>query len=181
VVLDISHRQHFAKREDLLRTLEEPQVRSWSARGDHGLLVYAPPYALFARGQDARASAAVAPAFRPAAGQAFAPLELTECLSVDHAAREGSTLVLGFVAHGPCPADLALYLGPTEIPARTDLLFGGVLSPAHLRAGDRLRSEHELSPREQKIYRDELFISVLRQSGARPAASDPKAVHLRLR
>ena len=181
VVLDISHRQRFAKREDLLRTLEEPPVRSWSARADHALIVYAPPYALFARGQDPRASAVVASAFKPAAGQAFLPLKLTECLSVDHVAREGGTIVLGFIAHGPCPADLALYLGPSEIPARTDLLFGGVLSPAHLRAGDRLRSEHVLSPREQKIYREDLYISVLRQNGARPAPSDPKAVHLRLR
>lgn len=181
VVLDVSHRERFAKREDLLRTSEEPLVRSWSARPDQALLVYAPPYALFARGRDPRASAAVAQVFAPAVGPAFSPLELTACLSVDHAAREGDTIVLGFVAHGPCPADLALYLGPTQVPARTDLLFGGVLSPAHLRAGDRLRSEHALSAREQKMYGEDLYISVLRQSGARPAASDPSAVHVRLR
>src|SRR5690606_5560195 len=46
VVLDVSHRERYARSEDLLRTMEEPIVRRWLARPDHALLVYAPPYAL---------------------------------------------------------------------------------------------------------------------------------------
>ncbi len=181
VVLDVSHRERFAKRDDLLRTQEEPLVRSWLAREDYGLVVYAPPYALLARGKSTRESAAVQSFFRPPAGPPFAPIALTACLSVEYAARAADRIVFGFVAHGACPADLALYLGPTETPARADLLFEGALSPAQLRAGDRLRSEHVLSLREQKMYTDVVHISLLRQSGAQPTPSDPRAVRLALR
>ncbi|MFT3925705.1 MAG: hypothetical protein QM778_24400 [Myxococcales bacterium] len=181
VVLDVSHRARFAKREDLLRTFEEPRVRPWFARKDYALIAYAPPYALFARGRDPRTSPALASYFTPAPiSPGLAPILLTDCLSVNHAALEESQIVLGFVAHGPCPSDLALYLGPTETPARTDLLFDGALSPAQLHAGDHLRSVHLLSPREQKLYTRELHISVLRQNGARPSPSDPRAVRLEL-
>ena len=38
VVLDVTHRQRFARREDLLRTLEEPIVRTWLARDDYGVV-----------------------------------------------------------------------------------------------------------------------------------------------
>ncbi|MBN1652795.1 MAG: DUF2079 domain-containing protein [Deltaproteobacteria bacterium] len=38
VVLDISHRQRYARQETLLRTTEEPEVSNWFARSDHALV-----------------------------------------------------------------------------------------------------------------------------------------------
>jgi hypothetical protein len=55
-----------------------------------------------------------------------------------------------------------------------DLLFDGVLSPAHLRAGDIVESRHALSAEERgRILRDGLRVGVLRSSGARPDHGDP--------
>ena len=59
VVLDLTHRIRFAQQEDVLRTQEEPAVRSWLARKDHALAAYTPHYALLARGQSPRSGAAV--------------------------------------------------------------------------------------------------------------------------
>jgi hypothetical protein len=180
-VLDISHRQRFARRDDLLRTTEEPFARGWFARPDHALLVYAPPYALFQRGRPARSGPVVARYFRPLGAAGFSPRRLTDCLSIDHAELAGDRLLLGFQAHGPCPADLALYLGASSTPTRADLLFDGALSPALLERGDRVRSEHLLRPKEAAAFARSLRLGLLRQSGARPRPEDPAMVAVPVR
>lgn len=183
VVLDVSHRARYAKKDDLLRTQEEPVVRSFLARDNYALVLYAEPYALFKRGESARDAAPVqrffAPADRAADAEGAALQKLTACLSSAGAELATNVLELHFIAHGPCPQDLALYLGTTQTPERTDLLFEGKLSPAQLRAGDRLVSPHVLSERELKAYRESLFIGLLRESGARPEPEDPAMVHVK--
>jgi hypothetical protein len=51
-----------------------------------------------------------------------------------------------------------------------------LLSPAHWRAGDLIRSRHPLSDRElTQIERYGLWIGAVRSSGARPEPNDPIA------
>ncbi len=185
VVLDVSHRQRFAQREDLLRTSEEPGVRRWLARTDHALLVYAPPYALLARGQEPRTSAAVQPYFLPAEPSTGAELKLTSCLAVEsavldedrRATLEHHWLVLTVRAQHACAPDLALKLGASPEAGRVDLLFDGVVSPALLREGDRLRSVHVLDARTAAAMRaNGVWVGVVRSSGARPDPGDPVTV-----
>jgi uncharacterized membrane protein len=179
VVLDVSHRQRFAQREDLLRTSEEPRTRSWLARADHGLLVYAPPYALLARGQNARSARGVARYFLGSAPPEPAGTQLSACLSVQKAKLEAHTLELTLVAHGPCASDLAVRLGANDAPTRVDLLFDGALSPALLQAGDVLRSRHLLDDAlARELQQHGAWVGVLRSSGARPDPSDPVAVRV---
>jgi uncharacterized membrane protein len=177
VVLDVSHRERFAQREDLLRTTEEPGVRGWLARSDHGLLVYAPPYALLARGKDPRSAPAVQPYFvHDARGEGEARA-LTGCLALEHAEIVNHALVLRLRASAPCAPDLAVRIGASERPTRVDLLFDGALSPAQLRAGDVLRSSHALSPElEAEMRAKGVWVGVLRSSGARPDPADPVAI-----
>ena len=185
LVLDVGHRRRFATNEDLLRTIEEPIARAWMARDDHRLIAGSGRYLLLERGRsprEGRGAEAIAGSADPSAGTPIAA-----CLSVLGAALEtgvlegDNVLRLELVARGPCPSDLAIRLGTGERPRRVDLLFGGWLSPAHLREGDRLRSRHRLSPTERaRIERDGLRIGALRSSGARPEHEDPTSVPVRL-
>jgi hypothetical protein len=174
VVLDIDHRRRFAGQESLLRTTEEPELRRWLARADHELVAADERLLVLQRGGTPRRGLAgryLAGTLPPWEGVA-----LTDCLSI-HAAELGELLWLEFVARGPCPADLAVRLGPGVQPARVDLLFEGLLSPVHLRAGDRLRSPHALSAAERAaILASGLRVGLLRASGAPPRSEDPVSV-----
>lgn len=177
VILDTWHRLRYAHREDLLRTTEEPPVRDWLARDDYGLVAAEAPYLLLIRGADPRGG----PAERYLVGEAN-PAEgrrLAACVALLDARIDGGRLVLDLVARDACPRDLAVRIGTRDErrPRRVDLLFDGLLSPEHLRRGDRLRSVHPLSPDERtRIARRGLRIGALRSSGARPEHADPVAV-----
>lgn len=180
VVLDVAHRRRFAQREDLLRTIEEPVVRAWLARPDHQLMLAAGDLLLLRRG------------LPPGAGlvrryfEGFAPAQsgiaLSACLAVRSAQLHKRSVELELVARARCPSDLAIRIGSTPKPARVDLLFDGLLSPAQLAAGDLLRSRHALSKEERAaIERHGLRVGVLRASGARPLPGDPISVEVPLR
>ncbi len=190
-VLDLTHRLKFARREVLLRTSEEPFVRSWFARRDRALLAYAPPYALFARGRDpwrdGVARRCVEHAFRArpneepdqSRGQSVA---LTRCLVAESASLAGDVLTIAMRARAPCPADLAIRFGPAPMPARVELLCDGALSPTLLGAGDLVRSRHHVDPREAAALRARgLWVGALRASGAPPEAGDPAASPLEIK
>ena len=196
-VLDVSHRQRYARKETLLRTREEPLVRAWLARQDQTLLVYAPPYALFARSDPA--PGAPRGARRPAApaslsclasaaatalrGAPDSPptLPLTSCLADVRAALDGDTLRLWLRAEARCPADLALRFGPDPMPARVELLCDGALSPALLVAGDGILSTYRVTTLEAQALRERgLFVGALRASGAPVQPGDPAAIRVLL-
>jgi uncharacterized membrane protein len=177
VVLDVSHRQRYARREDLLRTTEEPFVRAFFARPDHGLLVYAPPYALFEQGRTVRAAPGAEPCFARRVATSCEEQALSSCLAVRGAELEGDTLHLSLVARGACPADLALRLGRSERPWRVELLCDGRLSPALLSAGDQLTSSHVLDLETARAARaGQLWIGALRADGKTVSSADPFAV-----
>lgn len=163
VVLDLWHRVRYGGREVLLRTSEEPFMRGWLAKDDFAVIDHAGRYVLLERGRDPRGG--VARDYIEATDRTAAGRRLTECLRLVGAerVREGA-VALELHATGPCPADLAIRIGE-----RVDLLFDGLLSPAHLQAGDRLRSEHRFDGRV-------LRLSALRSSGARPLPEDPAEV-----
>ncbi len=178
VVLDLSHRRRFAARESQLRTVEEPSARAWLARADHGVVVARGDLALLQRGADPRGG--VASRYLREVPYATPGTPITACLEVIFGHVEERRLVLELRARGPCPSDLAIRLGTGERPSRVDLLFDGLLSPAHLRAGDSLRSIHAISSVEAAAIRSSgLRVGALRSSGARPAAGDPVAVPVR--
>lgn len=171
IVLDLGHRLRFAHSEDLLRTTEEPVARTVLARLDRRVVSVAGPYLLLLRDRNARVHNVdrmrIPPRREP-------PVRLCDCLSVLRVVRAQGRVAVDLVATGPCPSDLALRLGPGERPRRVDLLFDGQLSPAHLRAGDFVRSYHDdPSPGARTIH-----VGVLRSSGARPAPEDPFDVAL---
>ena len=179
VVLDVSHRRRFAGQESLLRTMEEPNVRRWLARADHRVVFAQDGLLMLERGLSprgglvARYFTGVAP---PHSGRA-----LTACLDVRDAQLDGQQLQFEFVANGPCPGDLALRFGRDQTPDRVELLFDGLLSPLHLGRGDRVRSSYTLSTVErQQMLRSDLYVGVLRSSGARPRPSDPVSIPVRL-
>lgn len=179
VILDAWHRVRYAQQEDLLRTVEEPTVRSWLASDEYGLVRADGPYLMLARGADPRGEP-VAPYLvgtaDPETGRPIAA-----CLAVLEARFEGDSLILDFVARDACPRDLGLRIGsPGEHrPRRVDLPFDGLLSPEHLRRGDHVRSTHPLSEAERRRILDRgLRLGALRSSGARPEHSDPTAIEL---
>ncbi|HJL16551.1 MAG TPA: DUF2079 domain-containing protein [Sandaracinaceae bacterium LLY-WYZ-13_1] len=175
-VLDVSHRRRFAGDEDLLRTVEEPPVRTWLAREDHALVRAAGDYLLLERGRAPRDGLG-GHAIRGTDDDARAGTRLAACLALRAATLRGDVLELDFVARGPCPNDLAVRLGPEERAERVDLLFGGWLSPRHLRRGDLVRSRHHLGPDlRARILEERLRVGLLRQSGARPEHADPMSV-----
>jgi uncharacterized membrane protein len=179
VVLDLDHRRRYARSEDLLRTREEPLARRFLAREDLAVLAYANPYVLLARGHNPRAGY-VRRYFiaRERAAPTATDQALTDCVALRSAVlREDRVLDLFLRASGPCPEDLALRLGYGARPSRVDLPCDGLLSPAHWRAGDLLRSPHVLSAREHKAaHTAGLWVAALRSSGARPNPEDPSAV-----
>lgn len=186
-VLDLSHRARYARREDLLRTQQEPLARGWLARPNMAVLAFADPYVLLGRGQNPRAGY-VRRYFiaRERVRPAPTDVRLSRCVALrsvviearsdgatpDELAEEPFVLALTLRPDGPCPSDLALRFGVP--PRRVDLPCDGLLSPAHWRAGDLIRSKHPLSDRELvEIERYGLWLGVLRSSGARPEPSDP--------
>jgi uncharacterized membrane protein len=180
VVLDISHRRRFLHDEDLLRSTEEPLIRSWLARSDHAVIEAGGDYVLFERGRAPRdgigARVIIARDGDPDAGA-----RLTSCLSLQSAQlaseRDGAHLLtLDLVARGPCADDLALRIGRGKRPQRVDLIGGGLLSPAHFERGDRIRSLHRLEPGE--LDPADLRVGALRSSGARPEHADPMSVRV---
>lgn len=168
-VLDVSHRQRYARQEVLLRTSEEPFVRAWMARTDQRLLVYAPPYALYQR----------APAQPGLAKGAAGGVALTRCLAAQSARIEGSEIALTLYARGACPSELALRFGPDPRPERVALLCDGALSPALLHEGDVFVCKFPLRPTEKALLQQRgLWLGALRASGDPVLAGDPAAVAL---
>ena len=177
VFLDVSHRERYAQSVDLLRTIEEPLMREWLGKPDHAVIAVGPSLLLLQRGRSPRQGLAER-YFMDRAPERDAVL-LSDCLSLLGAQMEGSGLTLWLWANGACPNDLALRLGAQARPHRVDLLFDGVLSPVHLRAGDRLQSFHPLSEAEREgIVSRGLWVGVLRTQGAPPQPSDPYAVRV---
>jgi uncharacterized membrane protein len=173
VVLDLGHRDRYAHREDLLRTTEEPGARAWLAREDHHVVDRAGPYLLLAQGpvpHGARIASYRSRSIAAPGGQ-----RLAGCLSLVGARRSPVGVRLELEARGPCPSDLAIRIGAAPRPRRVELLFDGVLSPAHLRRGDRLFSDVALEGAPGAIY-----VGALRSSGARPEPSDPRFVRVEL-
>ncbi|MEO0325968.1 MAG: DUF2079 domain-containing protein, partial [Myxococcota bacterium] len=151
VAFDLTHRVRWAHDETLLRTEEEEPLRAWLARPDHGVVLHQPPFLLLERGKDPRRGLGAA-YFLPepsVAARGTPGVALSACLRVERAERTAAGVALVLRAERGCPSDLALRLGPVPQPGsaralrgprRVDLLFDGVLSPAHLRPGDRVRS-----------------------------------------
>lgn len=179
-VLSAGHRRLYAGNEDLLRTAEEPTVRDWMARDDHRLVLAEGDYLLLERGRHPReglGGRAIVGRADPESGRSVAA-----CLAVRGATLEDGVLTLELVARGPCPSDLALRIGVEDRPRRVDLLFGGWLSPVHLRRGDLARSRHRLGPALlEAIGARGLRIGAIRQSGARPEHADPNSIEVELR
>ncbi|MDQ3033070.1 MAG: DUF2079 domain-containing protein, partial [Myxococcota bacterium] len=181
VVFDASHRRRFRHEEDLLRTEEEPILRAWLGRDDHALIGAGGDYLLLQRGRDPREGIGVT---RYVVGATDDPAEgerLAACLGLREARMERAgasgqalRLTLELVARGPCPEDLALRIGRGKRPRRVDLIADGLLSPAHFRAGDVIRSTHALGAGE--VSEGELRVGALRSSGARPEHGDPVSV-----
>ncbi|MGF1469401.1 MAG: DUF2079 domain-containing protein [Sandaracinaceae bacterium] len=177
VILGVGHRHRFRADEDLLRTVEEPTPRAWLARDDHALRLGTPRYLVLERGRpprDGLGGRAIVGRADPAEG-----VRLAACLRLLGAELDGALLALDLVATGPCDPDLALRIGTGRRPRRVDLLFGGWLSPVHLRRGDRVRSRHRLTPAEVDLAEGgRLRVGLLRSSGARPEHADPMSVPL---
>jgi hypothetical protein len=178
-VLDVSHRERYAGQGTLLRTAEEPGVRSFMARADRGVRVYQPPFVLLERGLSPRA--ALTAFMDTETPERASVTALTGCLSVTHVSRRPASadVRLHLLAHGPCPADLALRVGTQVRPRRVELLFGGAVSPVTLQAGDRVftdvaRAVVGLRPAAH------IHVGALRSSGARPEPGDPTSVALPL-
>ncbi len=175
VILNARHRQRYARRETLLRTEEEPDVRGWLARDDYGAPTQEGTWILLQKGASPRAGDArryflPRGVYRPA-------VPMTRCLSIERAHLHRRSLQLVLAASGRCPADLAVRIGSLRRAKRVDLLFDGLLSPAHLRKGDRLRSRHVLSEQERALILEKgLRVGLLRSSGAKTMHGDPVSV-----
>lgn len=171
VVLDVSHRKRYARSEDLLRTTEEPGIRSWLARRDYGLVHAESSMLTLERGTDPRAG--VAQRYLPHGQLQQSGIPLTRCLTLLSAWLDPQGLELELLAQAPCPNDLALRIGSETRPKRVDLLFDGLLSPAQLR-DEYAVSWHSLSPLErERILTRGLRIGALRSSGDPPEQGDP--------
>lgn len=182
VVLRLDHRRRLAHDEDVLRVSEEPLARNWLSKPDHGVLVAEMPYVLLRRGLEPRAG--VAGRYFAGMADPEAGVGVTRCLAVLSAQRRDGGVELALVVREACPADLAVRIGAGSVwrPGRVDLLFDGLLSPAHLRRGDRVWSFHRLYPSEQaEVLESGLRIGALRSSGARVEPDDPTAVTIEVR
>lgn len=170
VVLDVSHRVRYAQREGLLRTIEEPLVRSWLTRRDYSLVYAEPNYLVFERGRGPRQG--LAGRYMTGEMSERRGIVLTRCLSVLSAWLDPQGLELELAIHAPCPADLALRIGSELKPERVDLLFDGLLSPAVLR-DEKVFSWHALLPDERRRVSEEgLRLGAIRSSGAPPEFGD---------
>jgi uncharacterized membrane protein len=174
VVLDVSQRDRYARQENLLRTIEEPVARNWLARRDYGLVQSEPGLLLLAREHDPRSGPAAR--YLPRESATRNGIALTRCLSVLSAWLDPQGLELELSAHAPCPADLALRIGSS----RVDLLFDGLLSPAHLH-DEKVFSWHALDASERAaISQQGLRLGALRSSGAPPEQGDPVSLPIPL-
>lgn len=182
VVLDLAHRRRFRHREDLIRTDEEPIARAWLARPDHAVVAAYGDFVLLERGLDPR-EGVVLERYLDGHVEEDSTRSLTACLGIEESAwLDDEVLVLELVAREACPEDLALRIGTGLRPRRVDLIADGLFSPAHFRAGDRIRSSHVLSLDERwAIRRDGLRVGAIRESGARPAHEDPLSLPVALR
>lgn len=179
VILDLSHRRRLLHDEDLIRTDEEPVARNWLAREDHALRAMGGDYALLERGGDPREGIGFARFVTSGDPRRGEPL--CGCLAIRGAALTDEGLELDLIAQDSCPSDLALRVGVGYRPRRVDLIAAGMVSPAHLRAGDRIRSLHSLSDEERRaIEREGLRVGALRESGAPPEHGDPPALDVPL-
>ena len=179
VVLDVSHRQRYTGLATLLRTIEEPNVRSWLRRTDHSVAFASTELIVLRRGGNFPGPVLSRYFLPPAPPRAAVPI--SACLSIEAAALQHAELALTLLVRKRCSADLAIRFGSGARPDRVDLLFDGLLSPARLQAGDRVRSTHVLSTEETaQIIRDGLQVGALRSSGAPPAPTDPIAVEIAL-
>jgi uncharacterized membrane protein len=170
VVLDVTHRNRYARTEDLLRTIEEPATRTWLARRDYGLVHVEQSLLTLQRGTDPRA---IAQRYLPHEQGQQSGIPLTRCLTLLSAWLDPQGLELELSAQAPCPNDLALRIGAETRPRRVDLLFDGLLSPAQLR-DEYAVSWHSLSPLErERILERGLRIGALRSSGDPPELGDP--------
>jgi hypothetical protein len=170
VVLDVSHRLRYAQSEGLLRTIEEPLVRSWLMRSDYSLVHAEPNFLLFERGRGPREG--LGERYLTGELSERKGIVLTRCLSVLSAWLDPQGLELEFSVHAPCPADLALRIGSELKPERVDLLFDGLLSPAVLR-DENVYSWHALMPDERKRVSEQgLRLGAVRASGAPPELGD---------
>jgi hypothetical protein len=182
IAVDVSHRTRFARREDLLRTSEEPFVRGLFARRDLGLVAYAPPYALFARGRKPRETPIVRSCFVQPPARTEASVPINPCLSAVDAQLEGGTLKLLLRAEQRCPADLALRVGPEQSPYHVELLCAGKLSPAQLEPGDLVETAIELYAHERQLARQgAIWVGAVRADGKTLAPEDPLAVRVAVR
>lgn len=173
VVLDVSHRKRYERREDLLRTIEEPATRTWLARRDYGLVHVESSLLTLRRGIDPRAGIAQRYLPNEHDHSAQSGIPLTRCLTLLSAWLDPQGLELELSAQAPCPNDLALRIGAETRPARVDLLFDGLLSPAQLR-DEYAVSWHSLSQVErERILERGLRIGALRSSGDPPEQGDP--------
>ena len=167
LVLSTAYRHRYAGLETLLRTSEEPVVRAWLAKDTWGVVAHEESLILLRRGHDPRAIVReylLTDAVPITNGTT--PTPLTSCLGLLGSRKVDGQLELYLEAQSPCPSDLAL-----RIDGRVELLFDGVLSPSHLRAGDQLRSRHTWTGSRP-------VIAVLRSSGARPHPLDPEGIVL---
>jgi hypothetical protein len=174
VVLDAAHRRRFDTDESVLRTTEEPLVRTWLARDDHAVVAAEGPWLLLERGRAPRSGVGR----RVLAGKAppSAGIPLCDCLAVQKAERASPDRVrFTLVARSPCPPDVALRFGRMPEPEHAGLIGGGLLSPAHFRSGDRILSEHPLALEDESVW-----LGAVRSSGARPEPSDPHAIRVPL-
>ena len=200
VVLDISHRRRYQHDETLLRTSEEPNARNWLSREGYGLLAAAGDLVLLKRGAEPRQG--LGRRYIVGRAEDTEGEFLTGCLRIIEGRLWNDAVCLDLVATGPCPSDLAVRLcsapvtgrsdtasdrlaiietAPGKAAHRVDLLFDGLLSPVHLRSGDRVRSCHSLDPRQRRaVAEDGLYLGALRSSGARPEPTDPWAVRVPL-
>lgn len=199
-VLDLSHRRRYRHRETLLRTSEEPNARNWLSRPDYGLIAAEGDLVLLKRGADPRQG----PGGRylvGSAGQSRGEF-LTDCLRIIEARLWDDAVCVDLAVGGPCPRDLALRLCSAPVTSRSDtvrdrlafnpdgsprpghrvdLFFDGLLSPVHLRAGDRVRTCHALEAYERRAVLDQgLYLGTVRSSGARPEPTDPWTVRVPL-
>lgn len=176
VVLDLWHRARFHGRETVLRTREEPHARNWLARDDHAVVRAAGPYVVLERGRSPREG--IVGRYVVGRAPVDAGVPITSCLSVLGAEDLGDDRVaFDLVARGPCWRDMALRVGARPRPTRAELPFDGLLSPEHLRAGDRLRSVHTVPGAAGAAV---VYIGAVRSSGAKPEHGDPYGVVVEL-
>jgi hypothetical protein len=140
------------------------------------VVVSAPPYALLERDRSPHEGIG----WRHVVGRApvDAGAAITTCLSVLGAEHLGEDRVaFDLVARGPCWRDLALRVGAHPRPTRAELPFDGILSPEHLRAGDRVRTVHEVPG---AAHTQIVHIGAVRSCGCKAVHGDPYSVAVTL-